>query len=159
MIKSVHFKNFKALIDATLPLNRFTLIVGPNGSGKSTAMQGLRMAKNSSEFRFSNVVTASLRDSTEVTVEILVEGYVNNQPAAFRTGWRHHSSSIDEFGPEAVDTGGISTDATRALIRVVNGFQIYSFDADKLASPVQLMPDMRLFPDGLNLVGVLDNLK
>ncbi|MGH9929962.1 MAG: AAA family ATPase [Pyrinomonadaceae bacterium] len=44
MIKSIHFQNFKALRDATLPLGPFTLIVGPNGSGKSTAMQALRFA-------------------------------------------------------------------------------------------------------------------
>ena len=42
MIKSVEFKNFKALRDTTLPLGRFTLLVGPNGSGKSTALEGVR---------------------------------------------------------------------------------------------------------------------
>jgi AAA15 family ATPase/GTPase len=46
MIESVHFRNFKALRDTTLPLGRFTLIVGPNASGKSTALQALKAAHN-----------------------------------------------------------------------------------------------------------------
>ncbi len=41
MIESIHFKNFKVLRDATLPLSRITIIVGPNGSGKSTAIEGI----------------------------------------------------------------------------------------------------------------------
>src|SRR5882762_7148468 len=40
-IESISFSNFKALVNTTLPLGRFTLIVGPNGSGKSTALQAL----------------------------------------------------------------------------------------------------------------------
>ena len=160
MIKSLHFKNFKALIDATLPLNRFTLIVGPNGSGKSTAMQGLLAAKNTSLVNFSNVVTASLKDGADVTIEIRAEGCVGNQPASFKWGWhRRVGSSVDEFGPEFIDSGEASTDSARNLIRDLKNFQIYSFEAQALASPVQLMPNAKLSSDGSNLVGVLDNLR
>lgn len=153
MIKSVHFKNFKALIDATLPLNRFTLIVGPNGSGKSTAMQALRLAKNTTEVHISNVITASLKTSRDITVEIRVEGSVDNEVVSFRSGWRRTGGSVQEFGPEE------SADSAQPLVRAVKGFQIYYFDAKGLASPVQLMPYMRLESDGSNLVGVLDNLR
>lgn len=159
MIKSVHFKNFKALIDATLPLNRFTLIVGPNGSGKSTAMQALRMARNPSEIKFSNVVTASLKNSIDVTVEIKVEGCVDNKTVAFRSGWRRSGSGDDEFGPESINAIETSMDSLRTLIRAVNNFQVYSFDASELAAPAQLMPHARLASNGSNLVGVLDNLR
>ena len=38
MIKAIHFKNYKALRETTLPLGRLTLLIGPNGSGKSTAL-------------------------------------------------------------------------------------------------------------------------
>lgn len=160
MIKSVHFKNFKALVDTTLPLNRFTLIVGPNGSGKSTAMQGLLAVKNTSLLNFLNAVTASLKNRADTIVEIKVEGCIDNQPVSFRSGWRRlTSSSVEEFGPEIITIGDSSPDSARALIREVSDFQIYSFDARELASPVQLMPNARLSPDGSNLVGVLDNLR
>src|SRR6185369_6366073 len=44
-IQSIAFSNFKALVQTTLPLGRFTLIVGPNGSGKSTALQAIQLLK------------------------------------------------------------------------------------------------------------------
>src|SRR5436853_6039902 len=72
MIKSVHFKNFKALIDTILPLNRFTLIVGPNGSGKSTAMQALSLASNRKSTNFPNIVTADLQQELKGFVEVKI---------------------------------------------------------------------------------------
>ena len=60
MIESVHFKNFKVLRDATLPLGRFTLIVGPNGSGKSTALQALHAVGNMNLVDCEHVVSAGL---------------------------------------------------------------------------------------------------
>ncbi|WP_437941150.1 AAA family ATPase [Sorangium sp. So ce341] len=41
MIETVSFKNFKALRDISLPLERFTVLVGPNASGKTSVLQGL----------------------------------------------------------------------------------------------------------------------
>src|SRR5436190_17298983 len=122
MIKSVHFQNFKALIDATLPLNRFTLIVGPNGSGKSTAMQGLWMARNPLDVKFSSVVTASLKDIPNVTVEIRIDGCVNNQAVSFRSGWHRTDSTVNEFVNEPI--GILPVDSVRDLVRTLNSFQI-----------------------------------
>jgi predicted ATPase len=41
MIQTVSFKNFKALRDLTLSLERLTVLVGPNASGKTSVLQGL----------------------------------------------------------------------------------------------------------------------
>lgn len=41
MIETVSFKNFKALRDVIVPLERFTVLVGPNASGKTSVLQGL----------------------------------------------------------------------------------------------------------------------
>jgi len=41
MIETVSFKNFKALRDLTMPLERLTVLVGPNGSGKTSVLQGI----------------------------------------------------------------------------------------------------------------------
>ena len=73
MLKSVQFKNFKVLRDATLPLSRFTLIVGPNGSGKSTAMQAIQAVNRTSERLFSAFATAGLQPVNETIVEIVLQ--------------------------------------------------------------------------------------
>src|SRR5437868_14574356 len=99
MIKFIHFENFKALVDATLPLNRFTLIVGPNGSGKSTAMQGLSMASKPEAFGFNNVVTASLKEAGDITVEIRIDwdasnfGFLKPVGSFTRAGWKHEDNT------------------------------------------------------------------
>jgi ABC-type branched-subunit amino acid transport system ATPase component len=41
MIELVHFKNFRALRDVELKLERFTVLVGPNASGKTSILEGL----------------------------------------------------------------------------------------------------------------------
>jgi predicted ATPase len=41
MISAVHFRNFKALREATVQLGPFNLLIGPNGSGKTSLIQAL----------------------------------------------------------------------------------------------------------------------
>lgn len=41
MIESVRFKNFKALRDVEIKLERLTVLVGPNASGKTSILQCL----------------------------------------------------------------------------------------------------------------------
>ncbi len=41
MIHAVRFRNFKALRDVELELDRFTVLVGPNASGKTSVLEGL----------------------------------------------------------------------------------------------------------------------
>lgn len=41
MIEHVEFRNFKALRDVSVDLERFTVLVGPNGSGKTSVLEGL----------------------------------------------------------------------------------------------------------------------
>jgi predicted ATPase len=43
MIHGVRFRNFKALRDVELPLDRFTVLVGPNASGKTSVLEGLHL--------------------------------------------------------------------------------------------------------------------
>ncbi|HLM56095.1 MAG TPA: ATP-binding protein [Pyrinomonadaceae bacterium] len=159
MIKSVEFKNFKALVDATLPLNRFTLIVGPNGSGKSTAMQGIKMARDPDASRSDTLITASLRNANDITIEIVIDWEAHDFTIFTRSGWRYVNGRLNAFGPEVHgDTGSASSEITREINNALKSFQIYSFDPKSLAAPVQL-PKMTLWPDGLYLAGVLDNLR
>src|SRR3954466_1104136 len=41
MIQTISFKNFKALRELAISLERFTVLVGPNASGKTSVLQGL----------------------------------------------------------------------------------------------------------------------
>jgi len=41
MIKSVHIKNFKSLVDLKLDLGTFNVLIGENGCGKSNILEGL----------------------------------------------------------------------------------------------------------------------
>ena len=56
MINEVHFRNFKSLRDASLKLERLTVLVGPNASGKTSVLEGLsylvdaKNANNAEEF-------------------------------------------------------------------------------------------------------------
>jgi predicted ATPase len=160
MIKSVHFKNFKALIDATLPLNRFTLIVGPNGSGKSTAMQGLRMAGSPHNFSFNNVITASLKNVREITVEVNIEWNVNDSVVFSTSGWQRIDTGSRHFGPHFYSpTGQLPHDVSQTLDKTLDNFQVYSFDAQKLSDVVEVIPNVKLSDDGSRLTGVLENLQ
>ena len=84
MIKSVEFKNFRVLRDATLPLGRYTLIVGPNGSGKSTALQGLQAVSNLAIYSHSDI--ANIGSKTE-PVEIVLHWEAPGRRLETRTRW------------------------------------------------------------------------
>jgi predicted ATPase len=160
MIKSVHFKNFKALIDATLPLNRFTLIVGPNGSGKSTAVQGLQIARVPNTTSFKDIVTASLKDADEVTVEVKIDWVISNLPVFSISSWRYVNGRTSFSGPDFhTIMGQLYENTLWNLHKAFDSFQIYSFDPQRLASPVELLTEATLRPDGYYLAGVLDNLR
>ncbi len=72
MIELMQFRNFKVLLDAQLPLSRFTLIVGPNGSGKSTAMQALRAVAHPAVVELGQVETVGLVPTHTETVEVVL---------------------------------------------------------------------------------------
>mgnify|MGYP002626765970 FL=1 len=44
MISNVTIKNYKSVVDVSLPLGRFNLLIGANGCGKSNILEGLAMA-------------------------------------------------------------------------------------------------------------------
>lgn len=43
MIKEITIRNFKSVVDVTLPLGRFSLLIGANGCGKSNILEGIAM--------------------------------------------------------------------------------------------------------------------
>jgi len=146
MIESVHFRNFKVLRDATLPLSRFTLIVGPNGSGKSTALQALLAVKNPPA---PSTVAAAGLATTEYAVEIVIQWGVPHEGALSTAVW----SSTRGFSLGHNSPNGGALDAKLSKIR------IYTLEAHVIAAPVQLNPQMELAQNGGFFAGVLDHLR
>lgn len=48
MIKEIHIKNFKSVVDLSLPLGRFNVLIGENGCGKSNILEAITFASASS---------------------------------------------------------------------------------------------------------------
>ena len=74
-IESITFSNFKALVNTTLPLGRFTLIVGPNGSGKSTALQAIASlgSRSANSIHFDRFLAAGMRTNKSVCPKITAQ--------------------------------------------------------------------------------------
>ena len=152
MITSIHFQNFKALRNATLPLGRFTVIVGPNGSGKSTVMQALRFAgrPNADEYKRRKVATAGV--AATAPVEVAINWVINGIAATTRSGKNRDGSGY--FNKEFDDPIYLAH-----LRKSLQSFRVFSFDAQALAESVETTPDPQLDQDGSQLAAVLDALR
>src|SRR5262245_36367522 len=125
MLKSVQFKNFKVLRDATLPLSRFTLIVGPNGSGKSTALQGLQALTHPPQA----LVTAGIGRNS-VTVEITLHWGQPYEGVTTTMFWipQKEKLQIRHLG----HTGSDPYPGAESLHSILSRVRIYSLDAKQL---------------------------
>lgn len=157
-VKAVHFKNFRVLRKATLPLDRFTLLIGPNGSGKSTAMLGLEAADDDS-YSFQQLASVSARNDRRAdVVEVSVEW--SDVPWLTKATWtREGGHRAEPSGREGQHISRVDDAEWSRRQRVLSGFRIFSLDAQAIAAPVPLEPRMQLAPHGRNLAGVLDRLR
>ncbi len=148
MIESIHFHNFKALRDTTLPLGRCTILVGPNGSGKSTVLQAIELT------------TSTSRDDRD--------------QEQLRQCWSLHADSTDERGLEIryrfgqageyflrfqTQRAGLKLSASASTSSAVARMRVYSFAPDAIAASSAVSPAVELSRDGRCLASVLDNLR
>ncbi len=49
MINQINIRNFKSIVDLTIPLGKFNVIIGPNGCGKSNILEAIAFAGAASE--------------------------------------------------------------------------------------------------------------
>ena len=155
MIKAIHFKNFKALRDTTLPLGRLTLLVGPNGSGKSTALQGVNFWKVS--FRNTLSVGVDLATHPEISITVRWGGSNDGMRTIKSTKSlgqnfevRHFDKRNHQIPPSPPADG---------LLAIAHGTRVYSLNATALASPVTMVPKIELRAEGHGLAGVLERLR
>ncbi|MBS3733853.1 MAG: AAA family ATPase [Phycisphaerae bacterium] len=149
LIKSVHFKNYKALRDTTLPLERLTILIGPNGSGKSTALEGIQLRDPSPED-----LTVAARHTRDFTISVTAE---DEAGTLIGRGIQWHSDG--RMAPQRPGFEGQTTPQQKRLRERVEGYRIFALDASPIAAAVQLKPSVTLGPKGENLAGVLDRLR
>jgi len=155
MIKSVTFKNFKALRDTTLPLGPLTLLVGPNGSGKSTALQAFVEIRRDRHIK--HIVSAGvpvIPDKTKVEISILWEGE-GLTDCSFTRRWRPGALDREFSHP----TSNVSSSQQSGMERKLASVRVYSLDAPSIAKPDTLADARQLDTNGFGLPVVLDRLR
>jgi predicted ATPase len=153
MLEWIEFKNFKALRDARLRLSRFTLIVGANGSGKSTALQAILGLHGPGRWEVQQVRTAGVHDSEPVT--LTAKWGEDKNEFILRVESRSFGMEGPFFQRDGQDQLGREDRPRKALRRA----RIFSLDANAIAQPVTLQPQLELANTGANLAGVLDRLR
>lgn len=157
MIQAIHFKNYRALRDATLPLGRFTLIVGPNNSGKTTAMESLRHVHSHSDAVFHQIANAKLPSNSADSVEVIVEWDSEDFNLRTRKAWSGNSV----VGPQYLSQDGVRAPDEQVFIvsAKLDRVRIFALRGRAIAEPVKLQRNVQLGRDGTGLAGVLDNLR
>jgi predicted ATPase len=159
VLSAIEFKNFKALRDATLPLSPFTLLLGPNGSGKSSVLQALEAIASSSNLDVRAVASAGAALDVGDPIRVVLKWA---HPAAIT----HIIASWDKdnrFKLDYIPSPGVVFDATAAerstLWERLRSMRVYAFDANSIANPVQIGPNVQLERNGAGLAGVLDQMR
>ncbi len=160
MIKSIHFQNFKALRDTTLPLGQFTLIVGPNGSGKSTVMEALRFAHfpKAKEFKLEKIVTVGVALTHDIAIKVSIKWMLNGVETSTESGIRQGQGPFKSMGP-LVTQGSQDQAFQDSVWTMLGSFRVFSFDAKAIAAAVETTPHPELGQDGSNLAAVLDAVR
>lgn len=153
MIKSVHYYNFKAIRNATLPLGRFTLIVGANSSGKSTAMEAFDFVRQRDPSSFQRFISVELRGSNEAKISVRMIWCGDGTEYEGGVQFEKQGSSV-YLQPDHENDARLSS-----LNNVLMGFRKFAFDPHKLAAPVDTNPNPQLGTDGSDLAAVLDALR
>ncbi|MFY9225799.1 MAG: AAA family ATPase [Blastocatellia bacterium] len=158
MIESVEFKNYKALQDTKLPLSPFTLIIGPNGSGKTTALKAILSAAEKEHINYLTTVSFGYEKHIE-GIKVKINWAEKN--SALIT-WEKPQSNPTILIPAEGNTDFEKNNKRRHVeleMSKISFAKIYSFDANSIAKPVNLLPTISLQKDGSHLAGVLDQLR
>ena len=179
MIETVRFKNFKALRDVTVALERFTVRVGPNASGKTSVLQGLDYLffvrhRDLGFFRGERdfQVLRSRGAASDASVEIHGSGTSLQKSSSIDLSLFEHGDHSSMWAIKAAhgdrsfnfDESDHDPDHVRyregtLLDEVTPAVDMLRFDASKLAQPsysATLVPSIE--PDGDGLAAVLADM-
>jgi predicted ATPase len=150
-IQSITFSNFKALVQTTLPLGQFTLIVGPNGSGKSTALQAIELLQKTlaEQPMFAKLLSVTRLGDPDAKPQLKLTW--DGLPPG---------SSISLQWEQSSNAGLVSNVSENERVgRFLMEMRVYSLDPAMLPGSVTLQPRRELDRNGSGLSGVLDRLR
>ena len=80
MITNVSIKNYKSVVDVSLPLGRFNLLIGANGCGKSNILEGIAMgaAASSDKLDYEYFANRGIRVVAPRFMQPAFEGITTN---------------------------------------------------------------------------------
>lgn len=132
MLQRLHVKNYRSIVDATVELRPFTVLIGANGSGKSNLLRLLR--------------------------ELSLSGTRARVPLPKHFSRRAEPTRIDMLTGEAAskfEEGRWLTERPNELAYV----EIFAIDPNRIGSSEALAPQPTVAGDGSGAVQVLDSLK
>lgn len=131
MITSIHIQNYRSIVDATVKLAPFTLLIGANGTGKSNFLQLLEALK---------------------TLPFQLEKHYNHpqRPQTF-------TISYDDGTKESFEILDVGTNGRFTAER--NRIKIYRINPESIGKAEALGPNPSVASDGSGAVKVLDALK
>lgn len=154
MIKSLTFKNFKALRDSTLPLGPFTLIVGPNGSGKSSVFQAMEALRNAQPLDWKTVMSAGEPPDPPITISGVFGVPIEGCSATLTGG-----PGGARFVVKNANGADPSQIVFQRMVDLLGSLRVYSFLPDLIARPATLVPTTEIGPNGQELAVVIDRLR
>ena len=162
MITELRLKNFKALADATIPLDRLTVLVGGNGTGKSTVLQALQalssvMSTSESQLEREGVLLkewAPHRVRTAGTTEPLQLAVSTTRPRLDFAVGTMHDDFDGEFWQMEEQTKQPSSLERRELQHASSSARL-QLDARQLAEAAVTQEQPRMAYDGSGLADVL----
>lgn len=184
MIHAVRLRNFKALRDINLALDRFTVLVGPNGSGKTSVLEGIhcltRLANADPSAVFEGAASIGVlssrgaegvfelglrgtfrRKEGELSVSFAaIEDYPFTDTYLLESRWGDRRSSVrrELHPPEDGDARGAQA-AELPLGLVLREAAYLRFDCARLAQPSYSdLPSPIVGPDGDGLAAVLADM-
>jgi predicted ATPase len=172
MIRTVEFRNFKALRHVKLDLERFTVLVGPNSSGKTSILEGLyylaqpRNARTPIiEFVPKDLVVIwnrGAKGAIEISIEA-TEGLCkavftppNLEPVSAGSNKSHRRLPNGWLSQFFLSTSGSHQWQSDAFLPLTNSASLLRLDAKQLASPsFSQEKEPRLGTDGQGLASAL----
>jgi predicted ATPase len=155
MITKIHYKNFKALRNATLPLGRFTLLVGANGTGKSTAINGFKILTNPKSAEWEKIASIGLKYES-VKISVFIDDFQN---IPFLSEQWNENGYVDTRKDEDSLDKALYKATFDVLTFDISSFRIFGFDPEIISRPVTIDANLELDENGKNLAGVLDQLR
>jgi hypothetical protein len=178
MIQSIRFRNFRALREVEVDLERLTVLAGPNGSGKTTVLEGIRLmsqlASADPRFVFTGERDVGLISSrgAKGSFELGLHGAWRGKPGVLAIAF----PSIEEYPfadtyvlesvwgerrfnrrQELHVPGETHTEQPMAL--VLKGTELLALDPKLLAAPAYSDdPTPTIAPDGTGLAAVLADM-